>query len=155
MPATGQITLERTPIQNQIYAKTLLDMGASIRSVAKRCHMGKDTVAVISRQQSYSQTVIDSFKRRLPFKFYQLADDALDLIDRDEIKKAPLGVKMMTIGIAVDKARDMEGANKPIFNVVTVINECKNTRDRLEQQLQGIDRAQLALTSSTVDANGI
>ncbi len=63
----------------------------------------------------------------------------LDLVDYDEMKKAPIGTKMITVGIAIDKARDMEGSNRPVFNVVTVINECKQTRDKLERQMQAVD----------------
>lgn len=138
------ITLERTPIEKQIYAKTLLDMGASVRTVAHKVGLGNDTILAIRHSQSYSTSMLEEFKKRLPFKAYRLADDVIDCIDSNEIKKAPLNVKMIAFGIAIDKARDMEGSNRPIFNVVTVINECKQTRDKLERQLGFIVDARAA-----------
>ncbi len=133
------ITLERTPIEKQIYAKCLLESGMSIRSVASRVKLAPDTVNNIAWKQDYSSTTLENFKKRLPFKLYRYADDMLDLVDYDEMKKAPIGTKMITVGIAIDKARDMEGSNRPVFNVVTVINECKQTRDKLERQMQAVD----------------
>lgn len=144
------ITLERTPIEKQIYAKVLLDQGTSIRTVAAQTGLGKDTVNHIAWSQEYSSTQLDEFKRRLPFKAYRLADNVLDLISMDEIKKAPLGVKMMAFGVAIDKARDMEGSNRPIFNIVSVVADCKKTRDKLEGQLSSINQARLRITSSAL-----
>lgn len=140
--------LQRTPVETQIYAKTLLDSGASIRTVMHKLSLGTETVMAIKRSQEYSQTMLDEFKRRLPFKAYKLADDVLDLIDSNEIKKAPLNIKMMTFGIAVDKARDMEGLNRPQLNIVNVVADCKRTRDKLESQLSMITKAR-ALKAST------
>jgi hypothetical protein len=139
------ITLERTPIEKQIYAKSLLDNHTSIRTVARIVKLDPGTVNVIAWKQDYSPTLLEEFKRRLPFKAYKLADDVLDLIDPDEIKKAPLGVKMMAFGVAIDKARDMEGSNRPVFNIVTVVNEAQRTLSKLDAQLailDGADRAQ-------------
>lgn len=99
------------------------------------------TLMAIKRNNTYSQQMLEEFKRRLPFKAYRLADDVLDLIDLEEVRKAPLNIKMMTFGIAIDKARDLEGSNRPIFNVVNIINDCKKTRDRLQGQLDAISRA--------------
>lgn len=141
MPMVLDRPLPQTPIQSQIYAKILLDSGMSIVKVASRTGLGKNTVNQVAWNQSYSTTMLDEFKRRLPFKAYRLADDVLDCIDVDEIKKAPLGVKMMAFGVAIDKARDMEGSNRPIFNIVSVINECKTTRDKLNAQMASIETA--------------
>lgn len=98
----------------------------------------------------FDPVVLDRVKSRLIWKAYKLADDVLDFISIDEVKKAPLNIKMMAFGIAIDKARDMEGSNRPVFNVVTVINECKQTRDKLESQLSSITQARLRLTSSVL-----
>lgn len=145
------ITLERTPIEKQIYAKTLFDSGATYKAIQKAIPgISTHTLQSIKENNTYSASLLEEFKRRLPFKAYKLADDVLDLIDCNEIKKAPLGVKMMAFGVAIDKARDMEGSNRPIFNIVSVVADCKKTRDKLELQLSSINQARARITSSAL-----
>jgi hypothetical protein len=49
-------------------------------------------------------------------------------------------LQLTTIGaIGVDKARDMEGSNRPVFNIVTVVNETRQALDGLKSL-----RAQIA-----------
>jgi hypothetical protein len=138
------ITLERIPIEKQIYAKCLLESGMSIRTVAHRVKLAPDTVNNIAWKQDYSASTLENFKKRLPFKLYRYADDMLDLVDYDEMKKAPLGTKMISVGIAIDKARDMEGSNRPVFNIVTVVNEAQRTLSKLDAQLALLDDADKA-----------
>jgi hypothetical protein len=137
----------------QIYAKALLDMGVSIRQVARKTDLCTTTIQVIKRQQDYSPFMLDQFKKRLPFKAYQLADDVLDLIDRDEIKKAPLGTKMMAFGVAIDKARDMEGSNRPVFNISNIVMDAQRTLTKLDAQLSNFSDSiteQKALTENAI-----
>jgi len=147
-------TLQRTPIEKQIYAKVLLDSGATIRAVMAKVKLSNETVIAIKRNQEYSSSQLEEFKRRLPFKAYKLADDVIDLIDPNEIKKAPLNIKMMAFGIAIDKARDLEGSNRPQINIVNIVNECKKTRDKLEDQLKSID-TQLLNVKTVINHNEI
>jgi len=147
------ITLERTPIESQIYAKTLLDLNVSVNGVRRRTGLADITIRNIRDKQVYSPTLLENFKRRLPFKSYRMADDILDCIDVNEIKSAPLGTKMVAFGIAIDKARDMEGSNRPIFNIVSVVNECKQTRDKLEAQMSLVDTRILALQSKQTNVD--
>ena len=137
MPATSA-TLTATPMQNQIYAKTLLDMGMGIKRVARKLKMGFHTVIAIKRSQAYSPHMMDEFKRRLPYKSYKWADDVLDIITPEEVQKAPLTAKVMLYGVAIDKARDMEGSNRPIFNIVSIVNETRQTMAKLNLQLASI-----------------
>jgi hypothetical protein len=142
-------TLERTPIEKQIYAKTLFDSGATYKAIQRAIPgIATHTLQAIKENNTYSPLLLDEFKRRLPFKAYKLADDVLDLINRDEIAKAPLGVKMMAFGVAIDKARDMEGSNRPVFNIVSIVNECKQTRDKLELQIANVRQARVTLQSN-------
>jgi hypothetical protein len=129
---------------SQIYAKTLLDLGGSIRVVARKTNLSPMVVQTIKHQQDYSAVQLESFKRRLPFKAYRLADDVIDVIDVDEIKKAPLGTKMMAFGVAIDKARDMEGSNRPVFNIVSIVNDATQMLSRLDSQLSSIKSAELS-----------
>lgn len=148
MPSlSDRLTLTQTPEEKQILAKILFDSSHSISQVCKRVGISNHTAIAIKRRNDYSATLVEEYKRRLPMKAYRLADDTIDLITLQEIQKAPLGVKMMAFGVAIDKARDMEGSNRPIFNIVSVINECKQTRDRLEAQLSGLSQRKLALSA--------
>jgi hypothetical protein len=135
------ITLERTPEEIQILAKVLFDTGHSIGQVKKRTGLSNDTAIAIKRKNDYSASMLEEFKRRLPFKSYRWADDVLDIITVDEVKKAPLTAKVMLYGVAIDKARDMEGSNRPIFNIVSVVNDCNKTLGKLNEQMGLIAQA--------------
>lgn len=133
--------MANTPIANQIYAKTLLDMGVSIRKVSSKTEMSTKTIQVIKKRQDYSPVMLEEFKKRLPYKSYKWADDVLDIITVDEVAKAPLGTKVMLYGVAIDKARDMEGSNRPVFNIVGVVNDATRMLSRLDSQLSSIERS--------------
>lgn len=137
-------TLTHTPETSQIHAKVLFDSGIPFGIIKKRTGLANDTLYAIKRNNEYSSTMLEEFKKRLPFKAYRLADNVIDLISLEEIKKAPLGVKMMAFGVAVDKARDMEGSNRPIFNIVTVVNDAVKTMSKLEAQMQLVQQARSA-----------
>jgi hypothetical protein len=146
--------LSRTPLETQILAKVMFDRGETFKVVQNALGgtISMSTLTCIKQNNEYSQVMLEEFKRRLPFKAYKLADNVLDLIDLEEVKRAPLNIKMMTFGIAIDKARDMEGSNRPVFNIVSIISDCKKTRDRLEAQLDVISQRKRQLLSSTAVA---
>ena len=152
-------TLERTPVEKQIYAKTLFDSGATYKAIQRAIPgIATHTLQAIKYSQTYSASMLEEFKRRLPYKAYRLADDVLDLIDCNEIKKAPLGVKMMAFGVAIDKARDMEGSNRPVFNMVTVVNECKQTMAKIDAEIGALQGAltrkrAVAVDTTVIDAS--
>ncbi len=133
------ITLERTPIQNQLYAKCLIDNGASIRAISRQTGLTQDTLRVIRDKQTYSPLMIEKFKQRMPGKWAHLADDILDLSDRDEIKKAPINTRIWMAAVATDKFQALEGTNRPVFNIVTVVNQTKSA-------LEGLNSLRSALT---------
>lgn len=145
------LTLERVPIHKQIYARALLDTGASVRTVAEECSIGNSTVVAIKRKTDYDMRFLDTVKRSLPTAFYALAGLSLSKVSPEKLDACSAPQLMMVSGIAVDKARDMEGSNRPVFNVVTVINECKQTRDKLEQQMTRVQEARMRLVN--VDQN--
>ena len=142
------ITLERIPEEKQILAKILFDSGHSISQVSKRVEISKMTAISIRHNNTYSATMVEDYKRRLPMKAYRLADNVIDFISLDEIKKAPLGTKMMAFGVAIDKARDMEGSNRPVFNIVTVVNDCQRTMAKVNDQLRLLDQADAVITGT-------
>lgn len=148
MPALDRITLEQTPIHKQIYARALLDTGASLQEVCKELEMGTSTVVKIKRKTDLSPTYLEMVKRSLPTAFYALAGLAMSKVSGSKLDQCSAPQLMMVAGIAVDKARDLEGANRPIFNIVSVINECKSTRDKLEGHMASLATARLRLSQS-------
>ena len=133
------ITLERTPVQNQLYAKGLLDMGIGIGTVARKVGMGKDTVTAIRDNHNLNPSMLERFKARMPLRFAQLVDDTLDLMDRDDIKKAPIQTRMWIAGVATDKMQALEGTNRPVFNIVTVVADTQKAISRLDSQLNQLN----------------
>lgn len=136
-------------MHKQIYAKALLDTGATIRAVSEECGIGGSTVIAIKRKPDYDVRFLESVKKQLPTAFYALAGLSLSKVSPEKLDACSAPQLMMVSGIAVDKARDMEGSNRPVFNVVTVINECKQTRDKLELQMNQVHAARARLNSSS------
>ena len=117
------LTLERVPLHKQIYARALLDMGTSTRSVASECSIGLSTVQAIKQKQDYSAQFLEAVKRKLPTAFYALGGLAMSKVTEDKLEACSAPQLMMVSGIAVDKARDMEGNNRPIVNIVTMVGD--------------------------------
>jgi G:T/U-mismatch repair DNA glycosylase len=117
------LTLERVPLHKQIYARALLDMGTSTRSVASECSIGLSTVQAIKQKQDYSDKFLEAVKRKLPTAFYALGGLAMSKVSDEKLDVCSAPQLMMVAGIAVDKARDMEGNNRPIVNIVTMVGD--------------------------------
>jgi len=125
-------------MEAQIYAKTLLDLNVSVNGVRRKTGLADITIRNIRDRQVYSPTILESFKKRLPFKSYRLADDILDCVDVNEIKSAPLSTKMVAFGIAIDKARDMEGSNRTVVNIVTMVGDISRGLGELKAKQQAL-----------------
>ena len=135
------ITLERTPIQNQLYAKCLMDSGASIRAISRKTGLTQDTLRVIRDEVTLQPSMLEKFKARMPLRFARLVDDTLDCMDRADIKKAPIQTRMWIAGVATDKLQALEGSNRPVFNIVTVVQGLDKRINALDAQ----EKALLAL----------
>ena len=117
------LTLERVPLHKQIYARALLDMGTSTRSVAEECSIGLSTVQAIKHKQDYSEQFLESVKRKLPTAFYALGGLAMSKVSEEKLDACSAPQLMIVAGVAVDKARDMEGSNRPVVNIVTMVGD--------------------------------
>ena len=129
------LTLERVPLHKQIYAKALLDMGAGLNAVADECSIGKSTVVAIKRKTDYGTSVLEAAKRSMPAAFYAIAGLSMSKVSPSKLDACSAPQLMMVAGIAVDKARDMEGSNRPIFNIVNVVNDAQRTIAKLDAQM--------------------
>ncbi len=145
MPARA-LTLENVPIHKQVFARALLDTGATIRAVANECSIGQSTVIAIKRKTGYGLPFLESVKKQLPTAFYALSGLAMSKVTPEKLDACSAPQLMMVSGIAVDKARDLEGSNRPIFNIVNVVNDCQKTMEKLNSQMGGIT-SQRALLS--------
>lgn len=141
---TGQITLERTPHLKQVFAKALLDapIPFTIARVCKETGLDYRTVKEISRRNDYKIEAIQAIQKRLPAKFYITSDWALDNLTPAKMEACSAPQLMMVAGIAIDKARDMEGLNRPVINLVelsasigTAIKEARERMSMITQQL--------------------
>jgi hypothetical protein len=139
------ITLERTPHQQQVFCKALIESGHSVSSAAKLTHLSRNTVAEIRDRTDYDLASIQQIQKRLPAKFYITADWAINNLTADKLESCSAPQLMMVAGIAVDKARDMEGNNRPVINIVELsmsmskaISESKARQQAIETALVGM-----------------
>lgn len=68
----------------------------------------------------------------------RVTDEKLDVMN---------ALQLTTIAaINIDKARDMEGANRPVFNIVNVVGD-------IQKNLAELERKQAALNAISVEQN--
>lgn len=137
-----------TPIGKQFAIKALLESGIPIRDIAEECGVSPNTVTRVKRKFPSNNGVVETLKKCLPATFYTMSTLALANISPKKLQDSS-ALQLATVsGICVDKALSMEGLNRPVFNVVTVVNECRETREKLERQMGMITEARARLTSS-------
>ena len=152
---TGHITLERIPHDKQVAIHSLHALGYSQRKIAKAVDVSANVVGVATRMLPSNLAEVDAYKKQLICWNYGISQRAITTITDEKLDKMN-ALQLMTINaIGIDKARDMEGSNRPQFNIVTVINECKQTRDKLEKQMQAIATRKAQLMATTVETNEI
>jgi len=142
------LTLERIPHEKQVSVHGLLAQGFPYRKISKLCDVSIGVIGMLAKRQPANLSDIDTFKKGLIARAYAIGGQAFNYVTDDKLNACSAPQLMMVAGIAVDKARDMEGSNRPVFNVVTVINECKQTREKLERQMLTIERAEQQLIGS-------
>jgi len=144
----GQITLERTPYQKQVWVRALLDSGMTIRAIAKQSGLSQDTVIAIKRLMPSNNTEVEQCKKQVIGSFYGLAKGCQDHITPSKLEESSAYQLMGMASLAVQAARDMEGSNRPIFNMVTIVNDAQNTIAKLDEQLKQLDSVDTGLISS-------
>jgi hypothetical protein len=137
------------PLHKQIAIQGMLAAGMSYRQIQDDADVAPNTIAAIKRKSIPESMLLDSIKKVLPTAFYALSSMAVMKVTPEKLDACSAPQLMMVAGISVDKARDMEGSNRPVFNIVTVVNECKQTRDKMERQLQMITRAETSLLATS------
>ena len=140
-------TLERTPetfsipLGKQLAVKALIESGIPYREIAEEIEISPTTVTKIARRFPSNNQVVETLKKTLPATFYTMSTLAMANISPKKLSDSSALQLATVAGICVDKARDMEGSNRPIFNVVTVVNECKQTMDKLNGEIGALQSA--------------
>lgn len=135
------ITLERTPHQKQVFVKALLQSGVPVSKATKLAHLSHGVVEEIRRRNTYDLQSISDIQKRLPAKAYITADWAFDNVTPEKLEACSAPQLMMVAGIAIDKARDMEGLNRPVFNIVDLSVRLDKAMAESRARLSAIDAA--------------
>jgi hypothetical protein len=108
--------------------------------------MSQPTVIAIKRQCPSNLLDVEQCKKQLVGNFYGLARASQENITLEKLEVSSAYQLMGMASLAVQAARDMEGLNRPIVNVVDIAMNI----ERLVSQAQ--ERKQALLT--TLDSNG-
>ena len=133
------ITLERIPHDKQVQVRTLTMFGTPYRKIAKLVGVGKDVIVSINKQFPVNSSEIEDFKKRLIGESYGLVARAWNRVTDDKLD-AMNALQLTTIGaIGVDKARDMEGSNRPVVNIVTMGGDLSSRLTDIKRKQQAIE----------------
>ena len=145
------ITLVRIPHDKQVAVATFLDFGHSYRKIAQALDISTHTVMAIAHQFKPDFDELETCKKTMIQKTYGLAHRAFNRISDDKLDSMN-ALQLTTIAaIGVDKGRDMEGNNRPVFNIVTVVNETKTALSHINAQISAIQARKLALSTANTN----
>lgn len=143
------ITLERIPHEKQVAIHSLLSLGYPTRKIAKTVQVSQNTVCFVNQQVQPKSTDNDAYKKQLLGWQYSVAQRAMCRITDDKLEKMN-ALQLMTINaIGIDKARDMEGSNRPVFNIVTMVGDITKNINELKSKQQAL----LALREQQTNVN--
>ena len=141
------ITLERIPHDKQVAVRTLSILGNPYRKISKMLGIGLGTITAINAMVPSDSEEVEQFKKRLIGESYGLSTRAWVRVT-DEKLDAMNALQLTTIGaIGIDKARDMEGSNRPVFNIINVAADLSKRLGELKQK-----QAALMQVSTVTDA---
>lgn len=132
--SVGQITLERIPHDKQVAVRTLSILGNPYRKISKMLGIGLGTITAINAMVPSNTDEVEQYKKRLISESYGLSTRAWIRVS-DEKLDAMNALQLTTIGaIGIDKARDMEGSNRPVFNIINVAADLSKRLGELKQK---------------------
>lgn len=134
----GQITLERIPHDKQVAVYALHSSGYASRKIASTVELSQPTVLYILKQIPSEISEVELYKKALIGRQYGIAMRACNYISDDKLDKMN-ALQLMTINaIGIDKARDMEGSNRPVFNIINMAAEFGKGLNELKQKQQAL-----------------
>jgi hypothetical protein len=135
------VTLSRTPYQRQVFARSLIDSGLSVRAVARQAGMSQDSVIAVKRLVPSNLQEVEQCKKTIVGSFYGLARGCQENITLNKLEESSAYQLMGMASLAVTAARDMEGFNRPVFNIVELSVNVTRAIAESQQRLQAIDAA--------------
>lgn len=140
------ITLERIPHDKQVAIRSLQLVGYPGRKIAKLVGVSPDVTWQVARMFPSNSSEVEQCKNQLLRESYGNAARAMVRVT-DEKLDVMNALQLTTIAaINIDKARDMEGANRPVFNIVNVVGD-------IQKNLAELERKQAALNAISVEQN--
>lgn len=128
------ITLERIPHDKQVAVATFFDLGYSQSKIARSLDVSRNVVHKILAEFPSNSPELEQCKKSIISKSYGLVARAWNRITDDKLD-AMNALQLTTIGaIGVDKARDMEGSNRPVVNIVTMVGDISRRLDEVKAQ---------------------
>ena len=134
----GRITLERIPHDKQVAVRTLTLLGQSYRTISKALDISLMSITAINKQFPSNDQEVEHYKKRLTNEAYGLSSRAWMRVTDEKLEKMN-AIQLTTIGaIGIDKARDMEGSNRPVFNLVNVVGDITKGLAEMKQKQQAL-----------------
>lgn len=116
----------------------MLQTGASIRAIARELKMGQDTVIQIKRTIPSNLPEVEAIKKRLVGRFYANANEFMNHITPDKLESASAYQLVGMSTLSVQAARDMEGLNRPQFNVIDIAMNIERLTDEAKARKQAL-----------------
>ena len=135
----GLNSLAHTPHHTQATVAAMLDMGTSIRAVCKQMKIGHATVMAIKRTVPSNLPEVEAIKKRLPGRFYANANEFLNNITPEKLEAASAYQLVGMASLSVQAARDMEGLNKPTFNIIDIAMNVERLTAQAKDRLKSIN----------------
>lgn len=129
----------RSPHAKQVWVKALLESGMTLRMVAKQSGLSQPTVLAIKRLIPSNLTDVEQCKKTVIGSFYGLARGCQDNITLDKLEQSSAYQLMGMASLAVQAARDMEGLNRPQFNVIEVALNVQRLTEQSQARLKAIE----------------
>lgn len=129
----------RTPHQKQVWVKALLESGMTLRAVAKESGISIPTILAIKRLVPSNISEVEQCKKTVIGSFYGLARGCQENITTAKLEESSAYQLMGMASLAVQAARDMEGLNRPIINVVDIAMNIQKLTEESRARLNAIN----------------
>ena len=103
------VNLKRFPELRQAEIKALLEQGYSIKKISRMADCSIETVMAVRKSNKFDRSIVEAIKDKISGKFYRVADAAVDAISHEKLQNATPVQLITTAGIAIDKARLIDG----------------------------------------------
>ena len=135
---TAPLSLARTPYQKQVWIKSLLESGMTLRAISKAAHVSQELVMSVKRLVPSNLHEVEQCKKQVVGSFYGLARGCQEHITPSKLEESSAYQLMGMASLAVQAARDMEGLNRPVFNVVEIALNLQRLTEQSKARLEAI-----------------